>query len=128
MLLKNGCWISFVIFKFLGHRRICKHATCTFNIEQSKVLFLIYPDVRGCSNDTSLYFIDEHNIRCIDLKTSNHTYVNVHTVQTGLVEAGAIDVDHRSRMVYWSDNSLWTINRMNLDTSETEVMNLSLSC
>ena len=25
-------------------------------------------------------------------------------------------------MIYWSDNSLWTINRMNLKTSETEVI------
>ena len=82
----------------------------------------MYPDVHGCSNDSSLYFIDEHSIKCIDLKTSNHTYVSIQTVKTGLVQAGAIDIDHRNRMIYWSDNSLWTINRMNLKTSETEVI------
>ena len=44
------------------------------------------------------------------------------TVKTGLVEAGAIDIDYRERMIYWSDNALWTINRMNLDTLKTEVI------
>jgi len=77
--------------------------------------------VNGCSDDSSLYFADEHNIKCIDLKTSNHTYVNMQTVKTGLVKAGAIDVHYRERMIYWSDNVLWTINRMNLDTGKTEV-------
>ena len=81
-----------------------------------------YPDVQGCTNDSSLYFIDEHNIKCIDLKTSNSTSVNMQTVKTGLVEAGAIDIDYRERMIYWSDNALWTINRMNLDTLKTEVI------
>lgn len=44
------------------------------------------------------------------------------TVKTGLVEAGAIDIDYRERTIYWSDNALWTINRMNLDTLKTEVI------
>ena len=38
-----------------------------------------------------------------------------------LIKGGAIDLDHRERMVFWSDNALWTLNRMSLVTGESEV-------
>ena len=75
----------------------------------------------GCSSDPSLYFIDKHNIKCIDLGTFNLTYVSVRTVKNGLAGAGAIDIDHREKMIYWSDNVQWTINRLNLSTGDVEV-------
>lgn len=81
----------------------------------------VFPDEFGCNDDPSLYFIDFHNIKCIDLKSSNQTYVSVKTVKSDLVQGGAIDIDHRERMIYWSDIALWTINRMSLVTGESEV-------
>ena len=57
------------------------------------------------------------------MKTYNHTHVSVRTVKTGLADAGAIDIDHRERMIYWSDHAQWTINRMSLVSGETEVKN-----
>ena len=78
-------------------------------------------DQYGCSDEPSMYFIDQKNIKCINMKTYNHTYVNVKTVKTGLVDAGAIDIDLRERIIFWSDHAQWTINRMSLDTGEVEV-------
>ena len=89
-------------------------------LHDSEIRF-IFPDVFGCTEDPSLYFIDFHHIKCINLKSSNQTYVSVKTVKSGLVQGGAIDIDHRERMIYWSDIDLWTINRMSLVTGETEV-------
>ncbi|KAJ7377404.1 Low-density lipoprotein receptor- protein 6 [Desmophyllum pertusum] len=76
----------------------------------------------GCTNDPSLYFIDTHHIKCIDLESSNQTYVSVKTVRSDIIQGGAIDIDHRERMIYWSDNALWTISRMSLVTGDTEVI------
>ena len=87
-----------------------------FNIK-----FFIFQDVFGCTNDPSLYFIDDHHIKCIDLDSTNNTYVSVKTVRDDLIKGGAIDLDHRERMVFWSDNALWTLNRMSLVTGESEV-------
>ena len=83
--------------------------------------FHLHIDAYGCIDDPSLYFIDQHNIKCVDIKTYNRTYVSVKTVKTGLADAGAIDIDHRERMLFWSDHAQWTINRMNLVTGETKV-------
>ena len=55
------------------------------------------------------------------MKSSNQTYVSVKTVKSDLVQGGAIDRDHRGRMIYWSDVAVWTINRMSLVTGESEV-------
>ena len=71
--------------------------------------------------EPSLYFIDEHHIKCIELTASNETYVSVKTLKSDLVQGGAIDVHYWGRMIYWSDISQWTINRMSLVTGETEV-------
>ena len=60
-------------------------------------------------------------MKCIDLTASNQTYVSVQTVKSGLVQGGAVDIHHQGRMIYWSDNALWTINRMSLVTGESEV-------
>ena len=78
-------------------------------------------DVHGCAEDPSVYFADHHNIKCIDIKSFNNTFVNVKTVKTGLDKVGAIDIDRRERMIYWSDLVQYTINRMSLVTGDTEV-------
>ena len=78
-------------------------------------------DAYGCTEEPSIYFTDQHNIKCIDLKSYNHTHVSVTTVKTGLADAGAIDIDHRERMIFWSDHAQWTINSMSLVTGETQV-------
>ena len=79
------------------------------------------PDVFGCMEDPSLYFIDEHHIKCIDLTASNQTYVSVKTVKSDVVQGGAIAIHHRGRMIYWSDNDLWAIFGMSLVTGESKV-------
>lgn len=56
------------------------------------------------------------------MKTYNLSHVEVKTLKTGLADAGAIDIDHRERMIFWSDHQQWTINRMSLVTGETEVI------
>ena len=84
--------------------------------------FFYYTDVYGCQQDPSLYFIDRHEIACIDLRKSNHSYVSRKTVKTDIVGGAALDIDHRERMIYWSDTSLWTINRMSLTSGEAEVI------
>ncbi|PFX27283.1 Low-density lipoprotein receptor-related protein 6 [Stylophora pistillata] len=76
----------------------------------------------GCESDNSLYFIDRHNIKCIELKSVNSTYANIKTVRSDLILGGAIDIDYRGRMIYWSDNSLWTLNRMSLTSGEKEII------
>lgn len=81
----------------------------------------VYADVHGCAEDPSMYFADHHSIKCIDMKSFNNTFVNVKTVKTGLAKVGAIDIDHRERMIYWSDHLQYTISRMSLVTGETEV-------
>lgn len=81
-------------------------------------------DVLGCTEEPSLYFIDRHYIKCIDLKASNQTYVSIQTLKSDVVQGGAVDVHNQGRMIYWSDIALWTINRMSLDTRMTEVNNL----
>ena len=97
--------------------------THILNIQHTlKYSFCFTPlDVFGCTEDPSLYFIDEHYIKCIDLEASNQTYVSLTTLKSDVVQGGAIDIHHRGRMIYWSDNALWTINRMSLDTGVSEV-------
>ena len=85
-------------------------------------IYLLLSDAHGCTDDPSLYYTDQRNIKCIDMKTYNGTYVSVKKVKTGLADARAIDIDHRERMIYWSDHEQWTINRMSLVTGDTEVI------
>ena len=92
----------------------------------NEILFFFFQDRYGCESDNSLYFIDRHNIKCIDLKSVNSTYVSVKTVRSDLIQGGAIDIHYRGRMIYWSDNSLWTLNRMSLTSGEKEVITLLL--
>ena len=88
-----------------------------------KIIISCSSDAHSCANDPSIYFTDQHNIKCIDLKSYNNTYesVKVKTAKTGLTDAGAIDIDHRERMIYWSDHAQWTINRMSLLNGDMEV-------
>ena len=99
----------------------CLHFNETF-ICRLKVFFFLFSDAYGCSEDPSLYVSERHSIKCIDIKTYNRSHVQVKTVKTGLADAGAIDIDHRERMIFWSDHEQWTINRMSLVTGETEVI------
>ena len=41
---------------------------------------------------------------------------------SGIVEGVAIDIDVRNRMVYWSDISAWTINRLNVTSGEVKII------
>ena len=90
--------------------------------------FFFSPDAYGCPNDPSIYFTDQHNIKCLDLTAFNYTHnsVYVKTLKTGLADVGAIDMDARNRIIYYSDLEQWTINRMNLATGEIEVTSAML--
>ena len=44
------------------------------------------------------------------------------TVKTQLSDVGAVDIDRRERMIYWSDHAQWAISRMSLVTGYTEVV------
>lgn len=68
-----------------------------------------------------MYFIDQHSIKCINMNSYNHTYVSVKTVKTGISDGGAIDIHFAEKVIFWSDNAEWTINRMSLVTGRTEV-------
>ena len=53
--------------------------------------------------------------------------MSVKTVRSDLGQGGAIDIDHRGRTIYWSDNARWTLNRMSLTSGETEVNVISFN-
>ena len=68
-----------------------------------------------------MYFSDQHSIKCVNMQTYNHTYINVNTVKTGLSGVGAIDIHYGEQMIFWSDHEEWTISRMSLFTGHAEV-------
>lgn len=80
------------------------------------------PGIRCCQTDPSLYFIDDHNIKCTALDSLDQSNPTFQTVVSNIVEGTAIDIDVRNGMVYWSDTQAWTINRMNLTSREVKVI------
>lgn len=75
-----------------------------------------------CQNDPSLYFIDDHTIKCAAVSSLDQPDPNFQTVVSNLAEGAAIDIDVRNKMIYWSDTHAWTINRMNLTSGEVKVI------
>lgn len=86
----------------------------------------LYLGFIGCPEDPSVYFIDQHSIKCFGLKDFNNTHVNVKTVKTGFRDTGAIDMDHREHLLFWSDYVQFTINSLNLVTGEIKVISAQL--
>lgn len=76
-----------------------------------------------CQQDASgLYFIDDHNIKCVDFGSLHQSNPTIHTVVPNIAEGTAIDIDIRNNIVYWSDIHAWTINRKNLTSGEVKVI------
>lgn len=82
----------------------------------------MFQGTRCCQNDPSLYFIDDHNIKCAAVESLDPSNPTFQTVVSNLAEGTAIDIDVRNRMVYWSDTQAWTINRINLTSGEVKVI------
>ena len=76
----------------------------------------------GCQSDPSLYFIDDHNIKCAPVNSLQESNPSFQTVVKSIAEGAGIDIDVRNRMIYWSDTTAWTINRMNLTSGEVKVI------
>lgn len=76
----------------------------------------------GCQSDPSLYFIDDHNIKCAPVNSLQESNPSFQTVVKNIAEGAGIDIDVRNRMIYWSDTTAWTINRMNLTSGEVKVI------
>ena len=81
-----------------------------------------FKGVHYCQNDPSLYFIDDHTIKCAAVDTLDQPNPSFQTVVSNLAEGTAIDIDVRNRVIYWSDTQAWTINRMNLTSGEVKVI------
>jgi len=82
----------------------------------------VFIGVLCCQNDPSLYFVDDHTIKCAAVDSLNQPNPTFQTVVSNLAEGTAIDIDVRNRMIYWSDTQAWTINRMNLTSGEVKVI------
>lgn len=82
----------------------------------------MFSGILCCQNDPSLYFIDDHRIKCAAVESLDQSNPAFQTVVSNIAEGTAIDMDVRNRMVYWSDTHAWTINRMNLSSGEVKVI------
>ena len=83
---------------------------------------VVFIGVLCCQNDPSLYFVDEHTIKCATVDSLDQPNPSFQTVVPDIAEGTAIDIDVRNRMIYWSDTHAWTINRMNLTSGEVKVI------
>ena len=86
-------------------------------------LFFTCVGTDGCEQgNPSLYFIDDHNIKCVEFQSLRQSNPNITTVVSNIAEGTAIDIDVRNNIVYWSDTHAWTINKKNLTSGEVKVI------
>ena len=90
--------------------------------KQHSNMFILIAGIYCCQDNPSLYFIDNHNIKCLEIKSLDHPNPRVHTVVPNIAEGTAVDVDVRNEIVYWSDTQAWTINRKNLTSGEVKII------
>ena len=90
---------------------------------QLRTLFFTCVGTDGCEQgNPSLYFIDDHNIKCVEFQSLRQSNPNIRTVVSNIAEGTAIDIDVRNNIVYWSDTHAWTINKKNLTSGEVKVI------
>ena len=90
---------------------------------QLRTLFFTCVGTDGCEQgNPSLYFIDDHNIKCVEFQSLRQSNPNITTVVSNIAEGTAIDIDVRNNIVYWSDTHAWTINKKNLTSGEVKVI------
>ena len=87
------------------------------------LIFYMRIGTDGCEQGSpSLYFIDDHTIKCVDFQSLRQSNPDITTVASNIAEGAAIDIDVRNNIVYWSDTHAWTINKKNLTSGEVKVI------
>ncbi|XP_034949215.1 LOW QUALITY PROTEIN: low-density lipoprotein receptor-related protein 4 [Chelonus insularis] len=85
--------------------------------------YVLRPDLRTCKaigGNPTIIFANRVEIRQMGLESYSSSKYN--SIIKGLYNAVGLDYDYKNGLIYWSDISLDTINRVNMNGSHSEVV------